>query len=199
MGVRHDDDHATGRMGDARVLRALQRGYPHLRGGPGPRVAAHARRSVRGRLPTILFRADPLVPIMGILSVLGAVVFAINSGGRAAVLAWIGIALIALIIVASITLAEPINPRFGGFPRARRPIESSGCGAPGAGFTGPAPSWRWAPLPVWWPPVFSASRAASINRWHHDDPVTSASLRLVRAVSRPPVGVPAAARKRNSR
>ena len=136
---------------------------------------------------------------MGILSVLGAVVFAINSGGRAAVLAWIGIALIALIIVASITLAEPINSRFGGFPRARRPIESSGCGAPGAGFTGPAPSWRWAPLPVWWPPVFSASRAASINRWHHDDPVTSASLRLVRAVSRPPVGVPAAARKRNSR
>jgi hypothetical protein len=35
-----------------------------------------------------LYRADPLIPIMGILSALGAVVFALNSGGRAAVLAW---------------------------------------------------------------------------------------------------------------
>ena len=69
-----------------------------------------------------LYRADPLVPIMGVLSELGAAVFAINSGGRAAVLASIGIALIAMIIVASISLAEPINRGFGGFPRARRPI-----------------------------------------------------------------------------
>ena len=56
-----------------------------------------------------LYRADPLIPIMGILSALGAVVFALNSGGRAAVLAWIGFALIALIMVASMTLADPMN------------------------------------------------------------------------------------------
>ena len=68
-----------------------------------------------------LFRADPLVPIMGVLSELGAVVFAINSGGRAAVLASIGIALIAMIIVASISLAEPINSRFRRVPEGQAP------------------------------------------------------------------------------
>ena len=68
-----------------------------------------------------LYRADPLIPIMGILSALGAVVFALNSGGRAAVLAWIGIALIALIMVASITLAEPMNSKFRRLPEGQAP------------------------------------------------------------------------------
>ena len=68
-----------------------------------------------------LYRADPLVPIMGILSALGAVVFALNTGGRPAVLAWIGIALIALIVVASITLAEPINSKFRRLPEGQAP------------------------------------------------------------------------------
>jgi Domain of unknown function (DUF1772) len=68
-----------------------------------------------------LYRADPLVPIMGVLSALGAVVFALNSEGRAAVLAWIGFALIALIIVASITLAEPINSKFRRLPEGHAP------------------------------------------------------------------------------
>ena len=68
-----------------------------------------------------LYRADPLVPIMGIVTELGAVVFALNSGDRAAVLAWIGIALIALIIVASITLAEPMNSKFRRLPEGQAP------------------------------------------------------------------------------
>jgi hypothetical protein len=68
-----------------------------------------------------LYRADPLIPIMGILSALGAVVFATDSGGRAAVLAWIGFALIALIIVASITLAEPMNSKFRRLPEGKAP------------------------------------------------------------------------------
>jgi Domain of unknown function (DUF1772) len=68
-----------------------------------------------------LYHADPLIPIMGILSELGAVVFALNSGDRAAVLAWIGLALIALIIVASIALAEPINSKFRGLPEGQAP------------------------------------------------------------------------------
>jgi hypothetical protein len=68
-----------------------------------------------------VFRADPLIPIMGILSELGAVVFALNSGERAAVLAWIGFGLIALIIVASIALAEPINSRFRRLPEGQAP------------------------------------------------------------------------------
>src|SRR6516162_1336559 len=37
-----------------------------------------------------LFRADPLMPIMGIVTELGTVVFALHSGDRAAALAWTG-------------------------------------------------------------------------------------------------------------
>jgi Domain of unknown function (DUF1772) len=68
-----------------------------------------------------LYRADPLVPIMGVLSALGAVVFAVNSAGRAAVLAWVGFALIALIVIASITLAEPMNSKFRRLPEGQVP------------------------------------------------------------------------------
>jgi Domain of unknown function (DUF1772) len=68
-----------------------------------------------------LYRADPLVPIMGIVSELGAVVFALNRGGGAAVLAWIGIGLIALIVVASIVLAEPMNSKFRRLPEGQAP------------------------------------------------------------------------------
>jgi hypothetical protein len=68
-----------------------------------------------------LFRADPLIPIMGILGALGAVVFALNTTGRATVLAWVGFALIALIIVASITLAEPMNSKFRRLPEGQAP------------------------------------------------------------------------------
>ncbi|MBV8789784.1 MAG: DUF1772 domain-containing protein [Mycobacterium sp.] len=68
-----------------------------------------------------LYRADPLIPIMGVLSALGAVVFALNSDSRAAVLAWIGFALIAVIMVASITLAEPVNSQFRRLPEGMAP------------------------------------------------------------------------------
>jgi hypothetical protein len=68
-----------------------------------------------------LFRADPLMPIMGIITELGTVVFALHSGDRAAVLAWTGFGLIALIIVASITLAEPINSKFRRLPEGQAP------------------------------------------------------------------------------
>src|SRR5262245_37191591 len=68
-----------------------------------------------------LYRADPLIPIMGILSELGAVVFALNSTGRPAVPAWIGIVLIALIGIAPITLAEPMNSKFRRLPEGQAP------------------------------------------------------------------------------
>jgi hypothetical protein len=68
-----------------------------------------------------LYRADPLIPIMGIVSALGAVVFIMNSGGRAADLAWIGLALIAVIMVASVTLAEPMNSEFRRLPEGSAP------------------------------------------------------------------------------
>jgi Domain of unknown function (DUF1772) len=68
-----------------------------------------------------LYRLDPLLPIMGTLSALGAVVFALNSEGHAAVLAWIGIALIAAIMIASIALAEPMNSKFRRLPEGQAP------------------------------------------------------------------------------
>jgi hypothetical protein len=66
-------------------------------------------------------RADPLMPIMGMISELGAFVFALNSAGRPATLAWLGTALIALIMVASMTLAEPINSEFRRLPEGQAP------------------------------------------------------------------------------
>jgi hypothetical protein len=68
-----------------------------------------------------LYRADSLIPIIGVLSELGAAVFALNSTGRAAVLAWSGSALIALIFVASVTLAEPMNSKFRRLPEGQAP------------------------------------------------------------------------------
>ena len=59
---------------------------------PIDQYAIDFRRSV--------YRMDPLMPIMGTISAPGAVVFALNSDARAAALAWIGVALIAVIMVA---------------------------------------------------------------------------------------------------
>jgi hypothetical protein len=59
-----------------------------------------------------LYRLDPLMPIMGAVAALGAVVFALNTGGRAAALAWTGVALIGVIFVASILIGERINSKF---------------------------------------------------------------------------------------
>jgi hypothetical protein len=68
-----------------------------------------------------LYRLDPLLPILGTLSALGAVVFALNSEGHAAVLAWIGVALIVVIMIASIALAEPMNSKFRRLPEGQAP------------------------------------------------------------------------------
>jgi len=68
-----------------------------------------------------LYRLDPLVPILGTLSALGAVVFALNSQAHAAVLAWIGVGLIAVIMIASIGLAEPMNSKFRRLPEGQAP------------------------------------------------------------------------------
>ena len=68
-----------------------------------------------------VYRADPLMPIMGNISALGAVVFALNSAARPATLAWLGTALIAAIIVSSIAIAEPINESFRRLPEGQQP------------------------------------------------------------------------------
>jgi hypothetical protein len=68
-----------------------------------------------------LYRLDPLIPIMGVISGLSAVVFALNSDGRSAVLAWVGVGLIVVIMVASIALAEPMNSKFRNLPEGQAP------------------------------------------------------------------------------
>jgi hypothetical protein len=68
-----------------------------------------------------LYRVDPMMPILGVITVIGAVLFALNNGGRAGVLAWIAIALIGLVIISSLIIAEPINSKFRRRPEGQPP------------------------------------------------------------------------------
>jgi Domain of unknown function (DUF1772) len=68
-----------------------------------------------------VYRADLLMPIMGMISELAAFVFALNSAGRPAMLAWFGTALIAAITVSWIVIAEPINSGFRRVPEGQQP------------------------------------------------------------------------------
>jgi hypothetical protein len=72
-------------------------------------VAANAHSAVRSGLPWLASPIGSLIPTMGGLSGAAAAVYAWHSHGRPAVLAWAGVVLILLIIVASIALAEPIS------------------------------------------------------------------------------------------
>jgi hypothetical protein len=83
-GVRHDDHHATGGMGDARAFGGLCSGAILV--FAVERVNLWRRMHVDQYVVDFrrsLYRADPLIPIMGILSAWGAVVFALNSGCEA--------------------------------------------------------------------------------------------------------------------
>ena len=68
-----------------------------------------------------LYRSDPLIPLTGGLSGVAAMVYAWNSRGQPAVLAWLGMGAIAVIIVASVVLAEPINSKFRRLPEGQAP------------------------------------------------------------------------------
>jgi Domain of unknown function (DUF1772) len=68
-----------------------------------------------------LARVDPLLPILGALSCAGALLFALNATGRAATLTWIAVALLGVIIVSSLVVAEPINARFRRLPEGDTP------------------------------------------------------------------------------
>ena len=57
-------------------------------------------------------RADPLQPILAIVSLIGTVIFALTAGGFASLFAWIGAGLIAAVIAMSIALPERINSQF---------------------------------------------------------------------------------------
>ena len=68
-----------------------------------------------------LYRVDPLLPILSVICGIGAVLFALTTTGRPAVLTWIAVALIAVIIVSSIIIAEPINTQFRRVPEGQQP------------------------------------------------------------------------------
>jgi len=59
-----------------------------------------------------LYRADPLQPITAVVTIVGAVVFALSAKAPGSILAWIGAALVALVIVVSILFPERINSMF---------------------------------------------------------------------------------------
>ena len=54
-----------------------------------------------------LLRADPLMPILGVVAGIAATVFALNCSGAArSTFTWTGVGFIGLVVVASITIAE---------------------------------------------------------------------------------------------
>jgi hypothetical protein len=68
-----------------------------------------------------LARVDPMLPILGALSCAGALLFALNSSGRPATLTWVAVALLGVVIVSSLVVAEPINARFRRVPEGATP------------------------------------------------------------------------------
>ena len=68
-----------------------------------------------------VYRADPLQPILGVISTIAGVIFAFNASGPAAVAAWVGVALVISVIVMSIALPERINSMFRHRPEGEAP------------------------------------------------------------------------------
>jgi O-antigen ligase len=84
-------------------------------------LAAYAvdfRRSVR--------KADPALPILLLVCAAGAGAFAALTGGTGRMLALAGIVLLAVILVSSIILAEPINSQFRRLPEGIVPPNAEG-------------------------------------------------------------------------
>ena len=71
-----------------------------------------------------LARVDPLQPILGVIAVIAAVVFALSASGSAAVWCWNGIALVVFVIIMSIALPERINSQFRRRPEGDVPPDA---------------------------------------------------------------------------
>ena len=80
---------------------------------PIEQFAVDFRRSV--------LRVDPMQPILAALACIGGGYFAWFSLGTPRLLAWVGVALLVVIVVASIVIAEPINSRFRRLPEGQVP------------------------------------------------------------------------------
>ena len=62
-----------------------------------------------------------MMPILGVIAGAAATIFALQRSGTASGLAWAGLGSIALVVVASITIAEPINSKFRRLPEGQAP------------------------------------------------------------------------------
>lgn len=68
-----------------------------------------------------LFRVDPMMPILGVIAGAAATMFALQRSGVARGLAWAGLGFIVLVVVTSVTIAEPINSKFRRLPEGQVP------------------------------------------------------------------------------
>lgn len=81
-----------------------------------PAFAVDFRRSVR--------KADPALPILLVICASGAGAFAWLAGDTGRMLSLAGVALLAVILVSSIILAEPINSQFRRLPEGTVPPDA---------------------------------------------------------------------------
>lgn len=81
-----------------------------------PAYAVDFRRSVR--------KADPALPILLVVCAAGAGAFASLTGGTGRTLSLAGVTLLAVILVGSIVLAEPINSQFRRLPEGSVPPDA---------------------------------------------------------------------------
>jgi hypothetical protein len=68
-----------------------------------------------------LARVDPMLPILGAVTCAGTLLFALHATGRPATLTWTAVALLGVIIVSSLVVAESINARFRRVPEGDTP------------------------------------------------------------------------------
>jgi hypothetical protein len=68
-----------------------------------------------------LHRLDPLQPILGTTAAIATTIFALKASGTPTTLAWIAVGCIALIMITSIGIAEPMNSRFRRLPEGQAP------------------------------------------------------------------------------
>jgi hypothetical protein len=59
-----------------------------------------------------LYRADPLQPILAVVSMAGAVLFAVKTEDTASALAWVAVALFIFVIALSVVFPERINSKY---------------------------------------------------------------------------------------
>jgi hypothetical protein len=69
-------------------------------------------------------RVDPFIPLLGLAALVGATVFAFKASQDATVFAVIAIGAVAIVMVVSLTLMEPINTRFRRSPSGSVPAEA---------------------------------------------------------------------------